>query len=193
MEEKIIIKSEQVPEIKTISLVLLVVGLVLGISKSVTYSSFDGFDNYFWTNIFPYCMSIWFLPFAVIAGLLYFSAAKTELIVTDKRVYGKAMFGKRVDLPVDVISAVGTSFLKGVAVSTSSGKISFLGVKNKDDIHQEISKLLMERQEKTPATTIKQEISQSNADELKKFKDLLDNGVITQEEFDEKKKQLLGL
>lgn len=33
----------------------------------------------------------------------------------------------------------------------------------------------------------------SAADELKKFKDLLDMGVITQEEFDQKKKQLLGL
>ena len=33
----------------------------------------------------------------------------------------------------------------------------------------------------------------SNADELKKYKDLLDSGAITQEEFDEKKKQLLGL
>lgn len=33
----------------------------------------------------------------------------------------------------------------------------------------------------------------SAADELKKFKDLLDSGVISQEEFDAKKKQLLGL
>ena len=33
----------------------------------------------------------------------------------------------------------------------------------------------------------------SNADELKKFKELLDSGIITQEEFDAKKKQLLGL
>ena len=33
----------------------------------------------------------------------------------------------------------------------------------------------------------------SNADELKKYKELLDSGVISQEEFDEKKKQLLGL
>ena len=33
----------------------------------------------------------------------------------------------------------------------------------------------------------------SAADELKKFKELLDMGVITQEEFDTKKKQLLGL
>ena len=33
----------------------------------------------------------------------------------------------------------------------------------------------------------------SSADELKKFKELLDMGVISQEEFDAKKKQLLGL
>lgn len=31
------------------------------------------------------------------------------------------------------------------------------------------------------------------ADEIKKYKELLDNGAITQEEFDAKKKQLLGL
>ena len=33
----------------------------------------------------------------------------------------------------------------------------------------------------------------SHADELKKYKELLDSGVISQEEFDAKKKQLLGL
>ena len=33
----------------------------------------------------------------------------------------------------------------------------------------------------------------SSADEIKKYKELLDMGVITQEEFDAKKKQLLGL
>lgn len=38
----------------------------------------------------------------------------------------------------------------------------------------------------TPAAT-------SAADEIKKFKELLDMGIITQEEFDAKKKQLLGL
>ena len=35
--------------------------------------------------------------------------------------------------------------------------------------------------------------SVSSAEELKKFKDLLDAGIISQEEFDAKKKQLLGL
>ncbi len=33
----------------------------------------------------------------------------------------------------------------------------------------------------------------TNADELKKYKDLLDRGAITQEEFENKKKELLGL
>ena len=41
------------------------------------------------------------------------------------------------------------------------------------------------------STTIIQ--ANSNAEELKKYKDLLDAGIITQEEFEAKKKQLLGL
>ena len=45
---------------------------------------------------------------------------------------------------------------------------------------------------KHPQATVVQQAT-SNADELKKFKDLLDAGVITQEEFDAKKKELLGL
>jgi hypothetical protein len=44
---------------------------------------------------------------------------------------------------------------------------------------------------KAPATQVVNQLSA--ADELKKFKELLDSGLITQEEFDAKKKQLLGL
>lgn len=40
---------------------------------------------------------------------------------------------------------------------------------------------------------IKPAQTESSADEIKKFKSLLDDGVITQEEFEAKKKQLLGL
>lgn len=40
---------------------------------------------------------------------------------------------------------------------------------------------------------VTQNVTISVADELKQFKELLDMGVITQEEFDAKKKQLLGL
>ena len=44
---------------------------------------------------------------------------------------------------------------------------------------------------KNQGTIIQQ--AASSADELKKMKELLDMGIITQEEFDAKKKQLLGL
>ena len=45
-------------------------------------------------------------------------------------------------------------------------------------------------QKNTPTVAVNQV---SPAEELKKFKELLDMGIITQEEFDAKKKQLLGL
>ena len=132
----------------------------------------------------------------MIGLIAYFWLSKIELTVTDKRVYGVAAFGKRVDLPMDSVSAVATGWPKGIAVATSSGKISFLAIKNRNDIHKVMSELLIERQSKAPAQaqpTIIKEASQSNLDELKKLKDLLDAGIISQEEFDAKKKQLLGL
>ena len=133
----------------------------------------------------------------IIILLFIFVYKNVSITVTDKRVYGTAAFGKRVDLPFDSITSIGTSFFNGIAVATPSGKIKFRMIKNRDDIHKEISKLLIERQGSVKTTTTtaaaKQDIPQSNADELKKFKELLDSGVITQEEFDAKKKQLLGL
>ena len=136
-----------------------------------------------------------FLPpivFYIIAFVIYYNYSKTELTVTDKRVFGRAVSGKRVDLPLDAISAVGTGKLESIAVSTSSGSIKFGFLANRDEIHAAISQLLIDRQ----AKPLKNDLSESkstNADELKKYKELLDGGVITQEEFDAKKKQLLGL
>ena len=125
------------------------------------------------------------------------SSSKTSIIVTDKRIYGIARFGKRVDLPIDSVSAVGLNMFSTISVSTSSGKISFSLITNAKEIHSKISELLMARQDKpvyvsspAPATQI---INPSNAEEIKQFKELLDTGVITQEEFDAKKKQLLNI
>ncbi len=83
---------------------------------------------------------------AIIVGLIiYVALSKVSITVTDKRVYGTATWGKRVDLPFDSISAVSTSAFKGIAVATSSGAIKFKGIENFADIHKEISKLLMRR------------------------------------------------
>lgn len=112
-----------------------------------------------------------------------------KLTVTDKRVYGVIAFGKRVDLPLDSVSSVGyTKFLKGCTVSTSSGKISFLAIKNFENIFEVLNKLLIERQNEK---VIEQKSSLSSADELLKYKKLLDDGIITLEEFENKKKDIL--
>jgi len=136
-----------------------------------------------------------FIVFDLLGGLVYLWLCSYELIITDKRIFGKAAWGKRVDLPVDAVSATAKiGLLKGVSVSTSSGKISFLAIKNADEIYKVVSNLLIERQQKKEQDTnssITPKVDE--ADQLKKYKELLDSGVITQEEFDAKKKQLLGL
>ena len=131
---------------------------------------------------------------ALIGGFLYLWLRSYELTVTDKRIFGKVAWGKRVDLPVDSVSATATiRLLKGVSVSTSSGRISFRILKNANEIYQVISNLLIERQhEKSKNVVVAAPVS-DEADQLKKYKELLDGGVISQEEFDKKKKQLLGL
>ena len=131
----------------------------------------------------------------VVFNLLY---KKIQLVVTDKKVYGRVFGGKRVDLPIDSISAVGTSAFKSIAIATSAGRIKFLAIANRDEIHEKISELIVNRQErnKVELQIANNNVPTSNNDnmgQLKQLKDLLDQGIINQEEFDAKKKQLLGL
>ena len=57
-----------------------------------------------------------------------------------------------------------------------------------------MNNLLIERQqEKVNVTVAASAPKTDETDQIKKYKDLLDSGIITQEEFDAKKKQLLGL
>lgn len=163
--------------------------------NAVEYAS--GFD-YLLSNSPLVPISLLIAPigvFALIGGLIYLWLRSYELTITDKRIFGKVAWGKRVDLPVDSVSATASlRFLNGVSVATSSGRISFRVLKNADAIYQVISNLLIERQQEksTPAPVVEAPKS-DEADQLKKYKELLDSGVITQEEFDAKKKQLLGL
>lgn len=217
MEEKVVIKSQRAGAIlKGITLFLVaftIFSYILGfIVAPSLHDKADALYDLRWVNAenwdkYDAMMDRWLTcssfagifilstPLMTIFLILYWYASKMEITVTDKRVYGKSGFGKRVDLPLDSISAVATGAFNGLAVASSSGRIKFMGIKNRDEIHEIISDLLLKRQSKpvVAPTTIKQEVQQSSADELKKFKELLDSGIITQEEFEAKKKQLLGL
>jgi len=155
----------------------------------------NGFDYAF---SFPGEYDLYFLiPIAVLALIvvIYFWLCKYEITVTDKRIYGNAAFGKKVDLPIDSVSATASiQALKGVTVSTSAGKNSFLLIKNIDEIYTILNNLLLARQQEKENSIVTVTAPQiDEADQLKKFKELLDSGVITQDEFDAKKKELLGL
>lgn len=190
MEEKILIQSnnDYAKNLKKKASIVLVASAIVFLILLIFLNS----------NRYTIIAVLDLAVFVISLILFVFSVgiSKTSLTVSDKRVYGSTTFGKRVDLPLDSISAVGIGAFNGIAIGTSSGKISFKGIGNRDDIHKTMSKLLLDRQSKekpTATTMIKQEIPQSNADELKKYKDLLDSGIITQEEFNAKKKQLLGV
>ncbi len=188
MNEKILIESnnDYAKKLMGISTKLLAASLI------IAFLLFFFFNDSAFTPIM--ILDIGF--FVVSLCLFIFSIAiqKTKICVTNKRVYGAAMFGKQVDLPFDSISAVGISMFNGISIGTSSGRIVFKGIGNRNDIYQKISELLIDRQ--TKATTVSQQApspEKDETDQLKKFKELLDSGIITQEEFDAKKKQLLGL
>ncbi len=217
MEEKVLVKSERY-NIKKFRSTTWIIGAVAAIisffiqakndmewcMSNMPFSGKELYQYNLWEFITKYEYAspseyfagvlIVFASFFLFGLIIYWWLSKIEITVSNKRVYGIAAFGKRVDLPVDSVSAIGSKWPKGIAVATSSGKIAFLMIKNRDEIHKCVSDLLIARQSKAgPTPTIKQEIQQSMADELKKYKELLDSGVISQEEFDAKKKQLLGL
>ena len=194
MEEKILIQSKSDHKRTIMLCISFLFFLSVAFLMSLIYSIADG------GNVLDGFEGLWFvivpwLVIGLIVSIILFGF-RYSITVTDKRVYGNGFFGKRVDLPFDSISAVITnSIFSGVYISTSSGAIKFIWLENYQDIHKVISGLLIKRQRPTEKDNIKsdQNSNMSTADELKKFKELFDQGVITQEEFDAKKKQILGL
>ena len=127
MEEKIIIKSKISKVVTGICILFLILGVVLFVvfvQMNCIGTDWDTGAKYFNSEMVPFDFMISILPCAIISFIIWYIYGHSELTVTDKRVYGKAILGKRVDIPLDSISAVGTSsFLKGVSVASSSGRL----------------------------------------------------------------------
>ena len=98
------------------------------------------------TEDIGYC----FMPlvaFMLVGGIICMALNSYELTVTNKRVYGKVAWGTRVDLPLDSVTSIAMfAYVKGVSVSTPSGRITFRTIKNAEDIYNVIGDLLVQRQ-----------------------------------------------
>lgn len=135
-----------------------------------------------------------FLP--VIFYLIYYSLSHCKIVITDKNISGRTFWGKKVILPIHMISAFSISkIFSVVAITSSSGFIKFPCIGNREEIAEVLQQLLNERQTKTEIE--EKEVLQNNnstdVDYLIKLKNLLDNNIVTQEEFEKKKKEILGI
>lgn len=92
---------------------------------------------------------------------------------------------KNTDNPVIYLNLINTEFKK-------DGLIYKIASKSVQNILSKFQ-IIVNQLEEEKGVSIKNNSNISVADEIKKFKELLDNGIISQEEFDVKKKQLLGL
>lgn len=154
------------------------------------FFSFMGNPFYYSDAFFVYLIYIGFIG-VILSFFFVWEMSKCSLIVTNRRVTGKASFGKSVDLPLNQISAVALGIFSRITVATSSGKIHFWFIENREEVHSALNNVISKVQVESAYNQTNN--SMSEADELKKYKELLDDGTITQEEFDAKKKQLLGL
>lgn len=219
MDEKILIKSEMNPKTKialsivtsALSVITLIFVLLLCIpyehNESYRYlgewfyytqsrSGFSyAFDNTAY-SLHDKCLTFFilacvFFALSIVSLLVLLATRKCELTITEKNVRGKTLWGKEVILPLYMVSAYSTrKFLSTITVSTSSGITKFTSIKNCAEIGKILSEKINERQDSTIASAT----SQNNSmDDIAKLKALLDQGIVTQEEFDAKKKQILGL
>lgn len=131
------------------------------------------------------------LLFILTAIIISWRIGKCNLTITDKFIKGQTFTGSKITLPTETITAIEeVKLFNGIKIISASKKITFTSLNNAQDICKVISQLIV-RDDKYEKEENKIN-SSTNVDELKKYKELLDIGAITQEEFEAKKKELLN-
>lgn len=115
-----------------------------------------------------------------------------EIFVTESNVYGVSKSNVAFNLPYSSIAAVSMISNDGITLNCTSKKYKLKYLSNNKALYDVINKYVMKKYQSSD-TNRSVGSSVDTASDLKKYKDLLDSGAITQEEFDAKKKQLLNL
>lgn len=148
-------------------------------------NSAEYFSGYYWNEIFPICCYI-VIVFSIVFTIIVNREAKKELVVYKESVLCRVNPKKSKQLLFKDINNVdfGKNTLKLIGIGV---KFKISNITNAENIKSVIIDKMKSEQIKSNSTNT------SSADELKKYKELLDSGVISQEEFEAKKTQLLGL
>lgn len=221
MEQNIVIKGT--PQKNKPALITIIVGVVLLLTSFVVASYvFDNVDGYkyfgygiggwyTWCVIYDFEFGEFFIGeffnfecyygymimlgvVALIVGIIMKSnTEKCEITVTNEAISGKLPHGKAVHIPLNQITAINRSSFNGVSITSIGNVSNFHCIENREEVMKAISYLLANPQQSSAQPTKSASANGSEAEQLKRLKDLLDSGVLTQEEFDTKKKQILGL
>lgn len=172
-----------------------------GYDQFGTYSvekwfEYTSFSQYFWgysisntsvTLIFP--ILVLALLFAAALTIAVYRMGQKELIINEDSLVCRYNKNKSKQILIkDVIGVENTK--SGLKLNGLGFNFKISLISNAEDLKNEImnrKNIVADNENKNVSSAV------TEADELKKFKELLDSGVITQEEFDAKKKQLLGL
>ncbi len=126
-------------------------------------------------------------------GNYAYALTDKRLILAQKKLVGQELQSVAISQISDVSTSTG--LLMGTLTVNTLGTIFNVGIDKKSvrNVGDRLHSLLLELKSQSAAAPAPAASAVSAADEIKKFKELLDLGAITQEEFDAKKKQLLGL
>ena len=221
MEQNIVIKGT--PQKNKPALITIIVSVVLLLASFVVASYvFDNVDGYkyfgygiggwyTWCVIYDFEFGEFFIGeffnfecyygymimlgvVALIVGIIMKSnTEKCEITVTNEAIFGKLPHGKAVHIPLNQITAINRSSFNGVSITSIGNVSNFHCIENREEVMKAISYLLANPQQSSAQHAQSASANGSEAEQLKRLKDLLDSGVLTQEEFDAKKKQILGL
>lgn len=161
-------------------------------SKYLKYIGFIDYTNH--NTMTPWIVWSGLAVLLLLVNLWCAFDAKKAMIIDGDRIICKN--GKKTvkEFWVRDVKTVELAPVKGLKVRGNSINYRINLLANADEIKTAIMDYLSVLPvETTTNPEVSQPVQPSNVDELKKYKELLDSGVITQEDFDAKKKQLLGL
>ena len=137
MEERIVLKAN-IKDMRKICMQIICAGfiipavyLIVGIIRGNI--SADMVISIVWMS---------FLPFVVVALWLFSGISKQELVITNIRLIGSIMLGRRIDIPLENVERAEKCLFCGVSVITVSGKVNFYVIENRNQIIKTINKSL---------------------------------------------------
>ncbi len=165
------------------------------------YLEYCYFITYFINNITVFTvistLMIALLLATFIVNICYLHKRNKEIIIDDELVICKKSKSKQLQFKISDVNSVEMTRSNGLLIKGNGVNYRIKWIRNVDEIR---NRLLGQKYVATPSDNSDitnavpvQPSGNESVNELKKLKELLDTGAITQEEFDAKKKQILGL